>query len=522
MFPQLKWQPLGDSALITECAEPAGLALQLRARCPEECLDVVASYHHLAVYFTPLNSTIIAEWLREFTFSEKPREPRHHHLPVWYDPDWLTEVAEQLKKSPQEIVELHSSADFTVAALGFSPGFPYLTGLPPELQLPRKDTPVRLPAGTVAIAADQAGIYPNDSFGGWHPLGLTSASLFDPYQEPHTLFEPGDQVCFKPLADRPPINPSSVTGEPRERNGREIAIVESSGPATSIQSRGRVGYRHLGITPGGSCDPEMRSALNLLLKNSPDAPVLEFALEAPVIRFLDHAKVAFLGPQHSQAGQVFEVQKGTILDLRSHPMQCSFGMLAISGGFAVSEILGSPSTDLRGNFGGQVVQSGESLFQSSEATSFCSSKNPIIRWPLLSSNSLTIRVLPGEQSDWFSHALSESTFQKSARFDRTAAQLAGEPLEQTIIKELTSRPILAGAIQVPPDGTPTVLLSECQTIGGYPIIAHVISADLPALARAKQGTQIHFKTVTLTEARRAYELAQRELAFLSTGLILAE
>lgn len=510
----LNWQPLGDSALITECDHPAAFAQQLRENCPTFCHDAVSSYRHLAIYFAPADFSEIERWLTNFSFTENSTEARLHHLPVWYDPEWIEELSAKLKKTPEEIIELHSSTEFTVAALGFSPGFPYLTGLPPELQLPRKDTPARLPAGTVAIAADQAGIYPNDSFGGWHPLGLTGASLFNPHENPHTLFEPGDHIRFESLE-----NPPAITLEDSaEPIGHEIAIVESSGPATSIQSSSRLGHRHLGITPGGSSDSEMRAALNLLLGNPPEAPILEFALEAPILRFLATTKIAFLGPHHPQAGRIVEVKKGTLLDLKNHPMQSAFGSLAISGGFAVPEILGSTSTDLRGNFGGQVLEKNSPLFHHLESAE--ASQPSHIRWPLLSSDTLTIRTLPGEQASWFSNDLTESSFQKTARFDRTAARLSGTPLSQTITKELTSRPVLAGAIQVPPDGIPTVLLPECQTIGGYPVIAHVITADLPALTRAKPGTQIHFQTVTLPEAHRAFEIAQRELAIFRTGLNL--
>ena len=87
-------------------------------------------------------------------------------------------------------------------------------------------------------------------------------------------------------------------------------------------------------------------------------------------------------------------------------------------------------------------------------------------------------------------------------------------------RELTSQPVVPGTIQVPPSGEPIVLTAECQTIGGYPVIAHIISADLPAFTRALPGTQIRFQKVTLEEALEADRLRKRELAFLKTGLQL--
>lgn len=512
----MKWNPLGDSARITKCDHAAAVAQSLRTNAPKECLDVISSYRHLAVYFSPQDAEDIHSWLEEVEIEVDTTSSQHHQLPVWYDPEWLSDLSHKLSLSPEDIIGLHTSTTYRVAALGFSPGFPYLTGLPPELQLPRKSTPARLPAGTVAIAADQAGVYPNDSFGGWHPLGLTTVNLFNPEQNPPSLLEPGNEITFNPIFEKPSFPEAELAKIPIELPALEIL---SSGPTTSIQSTGRLGHRHLGVTPGGSADPEMIAALNLLLRNTADAPVIEFALEAPVLRFLQHTEIAFLGPQHKQAGCVMKVKAGTVLDLRKcGPMQSAFGALAISGGFKVLKTLGSSATDLRAGFGGKVLNIGDFLIASANPAPEKSLSSASIRWPLLSQDHLIIRILPGEQATWFSENIEEIDFQKSARFDRTAARLQGSPLIQTITEELTSRPIIAGAIQVPPDGIPTVLLPECQTIGGYPVIAHVISADLPAFTRAKPGTRIHFQKVTLEEARRAFEIQQRELAFLRCGL----
>lgn len=511
----MKWNPLGDSALTTECFHAAAVAQSLREDAPEECIDIVSSYRHLAVYFSPQDADFIRTWLENTEIEVHETSPHQHQIPVCYDSQWLAELSEALQLSEQEIISLHSSTTYTVAALGFSPGFPYLTGLPPELHLPRKTTPARLPAGTVAIAAGQAGIYPNDSFGGWHPLGLTDTPLFNPLGEPHTLLQPGDQITFSPSSEKRTPTPFL---SPREEDS-SIITVESAGPSTSLQAPGRIGVRHLGVTPGGLADPEMAAALNLLLGNPKDSPILEFALEAPILHFTQATEVAFLGPYHPRAGRIVTMKAGTVLDLKNHAMQSSFGTLAINGGFAVAEILGSAATDLRGGFGGKIINAGDNLHQGSHSSAKIRiRKKPLIHWPLLSTNSLTVRILPAEQSDWFPEDWTDSSFQKTAQFDRTAARLSGPSLTSKRSEELTSRPISSGAIQVPPDGTATVLLPECQTIGGYPLIAHIISADLPAFTRAKPGTRIYFQKVTIEEAQRAFEIQQRELAFLRCGL----
>jgi KipI family sensor histidine kinase inhibitor len=96
-----------------------------------------------------------------------------------------------------EVVRLHCSTEFVVAFLGFSRGFPYLSGLPSSLRLPRRSPPrSRVPAGSVAIAFDQCGVYPLATPGGWHLLGRTDRQLFDPARQPPSELSPGDRVRF--------------------------------------------------------------------------------------------------------------------------------------------------------------------------------------------------------------------------------------------------------------------------------------------------------------------------------------
>jgi KipI family sensor histidine kinase inhibitor len=121
-------------------------------------------------------------------------------VPVRYDGEDLDEVAERSGLGVAEVVARHCAPTYTVACLGFSRGFPYLDGLDPALRLPRRDTPrTRVAAGAVAIAGDQAGIYPQASPGGWHLLGSTDVQLFDVERDPPSLLAPGDRVRFVPL-----------------------------------------------------------------------------------------------------------------------------------------------------------------------------------------------------------------------------------------------------------------------------------------------------------------------------------
>ena len=126
---------------------------------------------------------------------------RVHEIAVRYDGEDLPEVARRAGLDVAEVVARHAAPLYTVVCLGFSRGFPYLEGLDPALRLPRRASPrPRVPAGSVAVAAEQAGIYPQATPGGWHLLGTTDAVLFDESAEPPALLAPGDRVRFVPLA----------------------------------------------------------------------------------------------------------------------------------------------------------------------------------------------------------------------------------------------------------------------------------------------------------------------------------
>jgi KipI family sensor histidine kinase inhibitor len=119
---------------------------------------------------------------------------------VRYDGEDLEYVATAVGLDVDEVVALHSATEYVVAFCGFAPGFGYLRGLDPRLHLPRRATPrTRVPAGSVAIAAEYTAVYPRPSPGGWHLLGSTDRVMFDPDRSPPALFEPGAHVRFVAL-----------------------------------------------------------------------------------------------------------------------------------------------------------------------------------------------------------------------------------------------------------------------------------------------------------------------------------
>jgi KipI family sensor histidine kinase inhibitor len=121
-------------------------------------------------------------------------------IPVAYGgeagPD-LESAAAELGMTPTQLAQRHAAGEYTVAMIGFAPGFPYLLGLDPALALPRLPTPrTAVPAGSVGIGGAQTGIYPRESPGGWRVIGCTPLALFDPAREPPALLAPGDRVRF--------------------------------------------------------------------------------------------------------------------------------------------------------------------------------------------------------------------------------------------------------------------------------------------------------------------------------------
>jgi biotin-dependent carboxylase-like uncharacterized protein len=445
---------------------------------------------------------------------------RQIEVPVEYGGD-LAAVSRILGLSEEEIIALHSGAEYRVAALGFSPGFPYLLGLPDALRMPRRDTPRPVEAGAVAIAGNQAGVYPFDSQGGWHVLGHTGLSLFDPCRPESSMLRVGDQVRFIPV-DRLDIRKTPLDFQ--ESTGGEIEVIEP-GALTSVQDFGRPGYRHLGVTPGGAADPLSARMANRLVGNPDDAAVLECCMMGPVLKFHQATRLACVGWADPRSGRVLEILAGEEVDLRNQ-LGSVRGTIAIAGGLAVPIVMGSRSTDLRSGFGGwmgRCLKSGDRL-PLGMPTPGPQPGDWKIGWPPLQvpGRMMELRFLPGMQMSWFTpeakRNFREALYRVSPISDRMGSRLDGPALDLTEARELVSQPVIRGSVQVPPDGRPIVLMAECQTIGGYPQIGHVISADLPKLARAWPGTPLRFREVTLDEAREAWRERERDFALMRTGL----
>ena len=170
--------------------------------------NVHPAYASILIDFDPLAMAhrhverAAAELLAQAAAAPLP-DPRTVEIPVAYGGDYgpdLAAVATLTGHTPDEVVALHSSAEYLVYFLGFSPGFPYLGGLPDSIAAPRLETPRRrVPAGSVAIGGRQTGVYPMASPGGWRIIGRTALHLFDPRADPPALLRMGDRVRFVPI-----------------------------------------------------------------------------------------------------------------------------------------------------------------------------------------------------------------------------------------------------------------------------------------------------------------------------------
>ena len=211
-------RPLGDRAFLVRFPRETDAqrwAEAVRIRAIPGVSEVTVAYASAAVFLDPdrADPQALPDVLRAIEPDETGQSVgRLIHLPVLYDGEDLAEVARLVDLTEPEVIARHSSCDYTVFAIGFLPGFPYLGYLPAPLSgLPRLTSPrLRVPGGSVAIAGRQTGIYPSESPGGWRLLGRTPLRIVD-LDRGHFPIRSGDQIRFEPIS---PDEYRSRLGEP--------------------------------------------------------------------------------------------------------------------------------------------------------------------------------------------------------------------------------------------------------------------------------------------------------------------
>lgn len=520
-------RPAGDAALLIETEAAARLAAAVISARLDGLVDVLPGARTVLVITEPGSWDLgrLAQVVEALPLPDAgPADSTVIEIRVVYDGPDLAAVAELTGMPAAEVIARHQAAEYTVGWLGFAPGFGYLTGLDPRLRrVPRLASPrLRVPAGSVAIAGGLTAVYPAESPGGWRLLGRTSAPLWDPGREPPSLLVPGRRVRFRAVAagqqagDRgQPAAPGTAAGPgPTAGPGTGTAAMNRlevlrPGPLATIQDLGRRGLGSLGVPPSGAADAASLRLANLLTGNPAGAAGVELTLGRAAFRCAGRARMATAGapapvavvatpgerPTEIAFGTVFEVGDGAVISLGP----AAVGLrtyLAVAGGIDVPAVLGSRSSDLHSGLGSGPLRPGTVL--------------PIGTWPRLDSHSASpapaplpasgetacLRIVPGPRLDWFGaealDVLCGAPYSVTLASNRTGLRLDGPALPRITGRELDSEGVVTGALQVPHDGKPILLLADHPTVGGYPVIAVVVSADIGLAAQLRPGQPVRF------------------------------
>jgi len=508
-------RPVGASALMLEVATSA-----------KDCLGVVAGWGHALAQLVadgvlppprevvPGARTLLLDGVdlahvlpivRSLSSMQVPQEPADGavvEVPVVYDGADLAEVALAWGISEAELINCHTGTEFRVAFTGFAPGFPYLVGGAREVA--RHATPrAMVPAGAVGLAGRYCGIYPQSSPGGWQLIGTARCTLFDTDRDPPALLPPGTRVRFVEttgLSAPPPGRRNVDKGEPGPRYGTPTLTVVRAGALTTVQDAGRPGMADLGVPHSGALDRDAAALANRLVGNNAEAAVLESTLDGVSLRSNTAVVIAVTGAaaavsvaQHPAAwGVPVTVGAGEVVDI-GVAVAGVRSYVAVAGGLTVPPVLGSRSTDTLSGLGPPPLAAGDDI-----AVGPRSGPIPAVDFTIARrvTEPVVLRLTYGPRDDWFDAesltTLTTCEYVVSATSNRIGMRLTGPPVLRKHTRELESEGMVLGAVQIPPDGHPVVMLADHPTTGGYPVVGVVNAHDVSALAQARPGTIVRF------------------------------
>jgi len=300
--------------------------------------------------------------------------------------------------------------------------------------------------------------------------------------------------------------------------------VQRAGLCDLVMDLGRPGRGALGVPAGGAADPAALAAANRLVGNDAVAAGLEITLSGPMLRFPAGGVAALTGARFAATrssgaavtwNETLVLAAGETLSLGQAQEGCRC-WLALRGGLAVPQVMVSRSTLLPAGFGGHLgraLQAGDAL----PCEPGAGEVRLLRAHPPSGEPDALLRVVAGPQVSLFDDAglaaFFTGTYRVDASSDRRGLRLAGPAVTHARV-ELASQGVLPGAVQVPPDGRPIILGWDGPVTGGYPVIAGVISADLPRLAQLRPGDAVRFVTIELATAR---ELAAAQWEFEELG-----
>lgn len=460
-------------------------------------------------------------------------------IPVCYDGEDLAEVARLAGLTVDELIRRHQASEFTVAFLGFAPGFAYLIGGDPALQVPRRATPrPRVHAGAVALGGAYCGVYPQSSPGGWQLIGRTSMAMWDPDRDPPARLTPGMRVRFRAIgAVEPEALSTPEAAPPRELApgapsvGPQIEVTAAMLPAL-VQDLGRPGHTHLGVAPSGAADRAALRSANRAVGNPPGLACLEITLGSAAFHCRgnpdDSIVVAVAGavvPLTVQraSGEVLEGAPEQPITLGAgdgvklgYPARGLRSYLAVRGGIKAARLLDSASRDTLAALGPAPVTKGAMLAVARAQASGAApdfggdaaaavgggsdrSRSAVPPLPA-SGDTVVIDVVSGPRADLFTDAalavLQDQAWQVTPQSSRVGLRLRGaQPLARRDAAELPSEGVVRGAIQVPHDGQPVLLLADHPLTGGYPVIAVVAEHHRDLAGQIPPGARIRFRTL---------------------------
>ena len=289
--------------------------------------------------------------------------------------------------------------------------------------------------------------------------------------------------------------------------------IDAAGPGVTLQDGGRHGYLRYGITAAGPMDPLMHATANRAAGNALDATAIEVsaggigvsAVEGPIgLALVSTGFRVALDGEALPSAVALTLEPGRSLSVRAGA-DGAWAYLAVCGRFDVAPVLGSTATHTRSGLGGlngRGLAAGDRLGVADARAGAQSPQRLLPPW--LDRDPRTIRVVPGPQDDYFEAAQMAAflagPWTVSPRGDRMACFLDGTPLRHAKGHDIVSDGVAMGAIQVPGDGLPIVLMADRQSTGGYPKIATVIGPDLGRLAQAQGGATLSFRAVTIADA----------------------
>jgi biotin-dependent carboxylase-like uncharacterized protein len=290
----------------------------------------------------------------------------------------------------------------------------------------------------------------------------------------------------------------------------------------TVQDAGRTGYRKLGVPISGFMDDFSARIANYLVGNPGNAPLLEFLLAGPALRFNASAVFAVAGDAGLKLNGVPIEPRTSYWAKRGDPLEAGtlksglYGYIAFAGGIKCEKLLGSCSAYHKANLGrplkaGDELNLGYAILTGREGRYL----PPQLR-PDYSSKGREIRVVLGPNLEHFTDRGIEtflaSTYTVTPESDRMGYRLDGPAVEHSRRgADIVTEPLVPGTVQVPANGKPIVMMRDAQTTGGYAKIATVISADLPVLAQSRPGTKVRFRAVSVEEAQEILRRRERTL-----------